>query len=39
MAAVRTQLNEGLPRLAGDQAKIKGICAWQWILDLNLNAN
>lgn len=38
MEGVRTQLKEGLPRLAGDQAKIKGICAWSWISDLNLNA-
>lgn len=38
MEGVRSQLREGLPRLAGDQAKIKGICAWPWILGLNLNA-
>lgn len=38
MEGVRMQLNEGLPRLAGDQEKIKGICAWPWIIDLILNA-
>jgi hypothetical protein len=39
MEGVRSQLREGLPRLADDQIKIKGICAWPWIMDLNLNAN
>ena len=39
MEGVRKQLNEGLPRLASDNAKIKGICAWPWIINLNLNAN
>ena len=38
MQAVRSQLEEGLPHLAGDKAKIQGICAWPWIIDLNLNA-
>ena len=35
---VRSQLREGLARLAGGKAKIKGICDWSWILDLTLNA-
>jgi DDE superfamily endonuclease len=39
MEGVRKQLNEGLPRLASDNAKIKEICAWPWIMNLNLNAN
>jgi hypothetical protein len=39
MEGVRKQLKEGLPRLASDNAKIKGICAWPWIISLNLNAN
>jgi hypothetical protein len=39
MEGVRKQLNEGLPRLASDNAKIRGICAWPWIINLNLNAN
>ena len=38
MEGVRCQLQAGLPRLAGDEAKIKGICAWPWIINLNLNA-
>ena len=38
MEGVRSKLNEGLPRLAGDQAKIESICAWPWIKNLNLNA-
>lgn len=39
MAGVRTQLHEGLPRLAGNPEKIKSICAWPWIKDLILKAN
>ncbi|MEG3979101.1 IS630 family transposase [Microcoleus sp. herbarium8] len=39
MEGVRKQLNEGLPKLASDNAKIRGICAWPWIINLNLNAN
>lgn len=38
MAGVRKQLEEGLPRLSDDKAKIKGICAWPWIINLNWNA-
>jgi hypothetical protein len=39
MAGVQRQLDEGLPRLAADHAKIKSICGWPWIVALNLNAN
>jgi len=39
MAGVASQLQEGLPRLATDRERIKSICAWPWIVDLNLNAN
>jgi hypothetical protein len=39
MAGVLKQLNEGLPRLAVDHERIKSICAWPWIISLNLNAN
>jgi hypothetical protein len=38
MQAVRAQLEEGLPRLAGNKLKIQSICAWPWILALILNA-
>ena len=38
MEGVRSKLNEGLPRLAGNQAKIESICAWPRIKILNLNA-
>lgn len=34
MAGVQKQLDEGLPRLAGDHEKIKSICAWPWMLNL-----
>lgn len=39
MAGVRRQLDEGLARLAADPGRIKSICAWPWIITLNLNAN
>lgn len=39
MAGVQRQLDEGLPRLAEDHDRIKSICAWPWIIALNLNAN
>ena len=39
MAGVIKQLETGLPRLAQDTARIKSICAWPWIMNLNLNAN
>lgn len=38
MEGVRSKLNEGLPRLADNHAKTKRICAWPWIMNLNLNA-
>ncbi len=39
MAGVIRQLEEGLPRLAGDHQRIQSICAWPWIVSLILNAN
>jgi hypothetical protein len=39
LASVTKQLDEGLPRLAADTAKLHGITAWPWIVSLNLNAN
>lgn len=39
MAGVLRQLEAGLPRLADDHERIKSICAWPWIVSLNLNAN
>ena len=38
-AGVVRQLDDGLPRLAADHDRIKSICAWPWIVALNLNAN
>jgi transposase len=38
MAGVIRQLESGLPKLAADHERIKSICAWPWILNLNLNA-
>jgi hypothetical protein len=35
---VRT-LEMGLPRLAADQERVRSICAWPWIVSLNLKAN
>ena len=35
---VRT-LTAGLPRLASDQARVRSICAWPWMVSLTLNAN
>ena len=39
MAGVIRQLEEGLPRLAGDPQRIQSIFAWPWIVSLILNAN
>ena len=39
MSGVVRQLDEGLPRLAADHARIKSICAWPWIVALNWNAH
>ena len=38
MAGVLSQLQQGLPRLAKDPERIRSICAWFWIIGLNLNA-
>ena len=39
LASVTKQLGEGLPRLAADTEKLRGITAWPWIISLNLKAN
>jgi hypothetical protein len=39
MAGVVRQLESGLARLAADTTGLKSICAWPWIIRLNLNAN
>jgi hypothetical protein len=39
MAGVVRTLETGLPRLAADQARVRSICAWPWIVSLSLNAN
>ena len=38
MAGVVRQLESGLTRLAADSESLKSICAWPWIISLNLNA-
>ncbi len=39
MAGVVRTLETGLPRLAADRDRLQSICAWPWIVSLNLNAN
>jgi hypothetical protein len=39
MAGVVQTLQTGLPRLASDHDRVRSICAWPWIVNLNLNAN
>jgi hypothetical protein len=39
MAGVLRQLEQGLPRLAGDPDRVRSITAWPWMISLNLNAN
>ena len=39
MAGVLRQLQEGLPRLAADTKRLRGITGWPWIISLNLKAN
>ena len=39
MAGVVRTLETGLPRLAADRDRVRSICAWPWIVSLNLNAN
>ena len=39
MAGVVRTLEAGLPRLAADRERGRSICAWPWIVSLNLNAN
>ena len=35
---VSSQCEAGLPRWSQDEARSQGICAWPWIVNLNLNA-
>lgn len=39
MAGVVQTLKSGLHRLAADHQLLRSICAWPWIISLNLNAN
>ena len=39
MAGVVRQLKAGLPRLADDTQRLRGIAGWPWIVSLNLKAN
>ena len=39
MSGVVRTLEAGLPRLASDRDRVRSICAWPWILSLNLKAN
>jgi hypothetical protein len=39
LASVTAQLERGLPKLAADSQRLRGITAWPWIVSLNLNAN
>ena len=39
MAGVVRTLTTGLPRLAADRERLRSICAWPWIVSLNLKAN
>jgi hypothetical protein len=39
MAAVIGQLEQGLPRLAADHARLRSLTAWPWIVSLNLKAH
>jgi len=38
LASVTAQLERGLPKLAADSQRLRGITAWPWIISLNLNA-
>jgi hypothetical protein len=39
MSEVVRTLETGLPRLASDRDRVRSICAWPWIVNLNLKAN
>jgi hypothetical protein len=39
MSGVVRTLETGLPRLASNRDRVRSICAWPWIVGLNLNAN
>jgi hypothetical protein len=37
--SVRSQLEEGLPRLASNRKALRSLTGWPWIINLNLNAH
>ena len=37
--AVIRQLEQGLPRLAADSERLRGLTAWPWIAQLSLSLN
>lgn len=39
MAGVVRQLEDGLPRLAADTKRLRGLAGWPWIVSLTLKAN
>ena len=39
MSGVVRTLETGLPRLAADTDRVRSLCAWPWIVSLNLKAN
>lgn len=39
MSGVVLQLEEGLPRLAADKRRLRGLTRWPWINSINLNTN
>ena len=39
MSGVMRTLRTGLPRLASDRDRLRSICAWPWIISLNLKAH
>jgi len=39
MSGVVRTLEAGLPRLAADVDRVRSLCAWRWIVGLNLKAN
>jgi len=39
MSGVVRTLETGLPRLASDRDRVRSICAWPWIVSLNLKAH
>jgi transposase len=39
LEAVVAQLDQGLPRLAADRERLRGLTGWPWIVNLNLAAH